>query len=112
MKTLAGCLAMTGALLLVGTPALAAEPCMAPAPELDQMAQRKALDEVTRGKIETLLKDAAGLCEKGDAEKAKTKFANVRQLLNSDLPGQVAPKVAPQAVPPAAPKPKDGSSSQ
>jgi hypothetical protein len=104
MKTLTGCMGMTAAFWLVATAAPAAEPCMAPAPELEQMEQKAALDEVTRGKIDSLLHDAAGLCEEGDTEKAQTKFVNVRQLLDSEVPGQVAPKRAPDAAPNTTPE--------
>jgi hypothetical protein len=105
MKALTGCMAITGALWLVAMPALAAEACMAPAPELSQMAQRATVDEVTRGKIDSLLHDAAGLCDEGATDKAQMKFANIRQLLDSDVPGQVAPKVAPQTPPNTVPQP-------
>jgi hypothetical protein len=103
MKTLSGFMAMTAAFWPVATAAPAAEPCMAPAPELEEMAQKTALDEVTRGKIESLLHDAPGLGDEGDVEKAKIKFANVRHLLDSDPPGQVAPKAAPHTTPELAP---------
>ncbi len=99
MTTLTGSMATLAVLWLLAPPALAADGCMAPAPKLEQMAQRAELDDVTRGKVDSLLHDAAGLCDEGDVEQAKTKFANVRQLLDSDLPGQVAPKVAPEAAP-------------
>jgi hypothetical protein len=83
MIKLGGCAIVAGGLWLGATPAVAADPCMAPLPEVKQMMQRTALDEVTRDKIDTLLQDAAGLCEDGRADEAETKFANVRELIEA-----------------------------
>jgi hypothetical protein len=83
MTKLAGCAVAAGVLWLGATPAVAADPCMAPTPEVKHMMQRTALDEVTREKIDTLLEDAAGLCEEGRADEAETKFANVRELIQA-----------------------------
>ncbi len=80
------CLLVAGvALGLGGAPARAADDCATTLPELRAATQRPAVDEVTRGKINSLLDDAAGLCEEGAEADARTKFANVRELLEGDL---------------------------
>ena len=78
------CAAVAGLLWLAAGPAGAADDCTEPLPELMQMMQRPALDEITREKIATLLDEAADLCEEGEPEEAQIKFANALELLESD----------------------------
>ena len=63
----------------------AAEDCTELLPRLEQMKQEAVIDEITREKVESLLEDAASLCEEGARDKADVKLANVLELLASDL---------------------------
>jgi len=83
------CLVVAAGLAFLGAaPAGAADECATALPELRQAAQRPAIDEITREKIDSLLSDAEGLCEEGEQEEAQTKFANVRDLLEGDVAEQ------------------------
>jgi hypothetical protein len=72
-------------LCLAAWPARAAEDCSKLLPKLEQMKQEAVIDEITREKVESLLNDAAGLCEEGEHDKADVKLANVLELLASDV---------------------------
>lgn len=77
-----------GTLWLAAGPAgaaAAAQACTDPLPEIRQMMERPALDEITREKIDTLVQEAVQLCDEGEPEKAEIKFANALELLESDL---------------------------
>jgi hypothetical protein len=52
------------------------------------MKQDAVIDEITREKVNSLLNDAAGLCEEGARDKADVKLANALELLSSDLDEQ------------------------
>ena len=56
------------------------------------MKQEAVIDEVTREKVDSLLNDAAGLCEEGARDKADVKLANALELLSSDLDEQDSEK--------------------
>jgi hypothetical protein len=78
------CLVVAGGLLWPGAlPARAAEGCDQVG-ELWEAALRPPVDDITRGKIEALLNEAQDLCADGKYADAETKFANVRELLESD----------------------------
>ena len=77
------CLVVAG-LLLGAAPAGAADDCASALPELQQAMQQPQVDEITREKIDSLLSDAKGLCDEGEQAQARTKFANVRELLAGD----------------------------
>jgi hypothetical protein len=78
------CLVVAAGLLGLGAPAVAADDCATALPELQQATQRPEVDEITREKIGSLLSDAKELCADGDQAEARTKFANVRELLEGD----------------------------
>jgi hypothetical protein len=79
------CLAVAAGLLGLGAlPATAADDCATALPELQQAMQGREVDEITREKIDSLLSDAQDLCEEGEQGEARTKFANVRELLAGD----------------------------
>ena len=52
------------------------------------MKQEAVIDEITREKVDSLLNDAAGLCEEGERDMADVKLANALELLTSDLDEQ------------------------
>ena len=74
-----------GALWLFAGPASAAEDCTELLPELEQIKQEAVIDEITREKVDSLLEDAAELCEEGERDEADVKLANVLELLTSDV---------------------------
>ena len=79
-------LVVAAALLGQGVaPATAADDCATALPELQDAMQRPEVDEITREKIDALLSDAKGLCDEGEQAAARTKFANIRELLGGDL---------------------------
>jgi hypothetical protein len=75
------------ALALVNLPlaAVAADdPCRDDPPEIRQMVEQTTLDEVTLQKIESLMEEAATLCEEGKPQEAAVKYDNTRELIESD----------------------------
>lgn len=74
------------ALPLVVLPLAAAadDPCGEAPPEIRQMLEQATLDDVTARKIESLLEEAATLCEEGKPREAAVKFANAEELIESD----------------------------
>jgi hypothetical protein len=78
-------LAAGGILCLVAWPARAAEDCTELLPKLEQMKREAVIDEITREKVDSLLSDAAGLCEEGERDQADVKPANALELPTSDL---------------------------
>jgi len=77
--------AAAASLCLAAWPAGAAEDCSQLLPKIEQMKEDAVIDEITREKVDSLLSDAAGLCEEGEREKADVKLANALELLTSDL---------------------------
>jgi hypothetical protein len=64
--------------------AAADDPCSEDPPEVRQMLEQTTLDEVTLQKIESLLEEAATLCEEGKPGEAAVKYDNTRDLIESD----------------------------
>ena len=77
--------AVVASLCLAGWPAGAAEDCRELLPKIEQMKEEAVIDEITREKVDSLLNDAAGLCEEGERDMADVKLANALELLTSDL---------------------------
>jgi hypothetical protein len=73
-----------GSLAWAAMPAAAAEGCEA-VPELRAAAERAEVEEVTEGKIDSLLNDVEGMCEEGWTEDLEVKLRNIRELLESDI---------------------------
>ena len=60
------------------------DPCRDDPREIRQMVEQTTLDEITFQKIESLLEEAATLCEEGQPQEAAVKFDNTRILIESD----------------------------
>ena len=71
-------------LLLPLAAGAADDPCREAPPEIRNMLEQAALDEVTAQKIENLLEEAATLCEEGKPQEAAVKFDNAQTLIESD----------------------------
>jgi hypothetical protein len=80
--------AAAASLCLAAWPAGAAEDCRELLPKIEQMKEDAVIDEITREKVDSLLNDAAGLCEEGERDEADVKLANALELLTSDLDEQ------------------------
>jgi hypothetical protein len=79
------CPVAVGVLWLAAGPAGAADGCLEPLPEIQEMMHRAVVDELTREMVDTLLEDAVELCEEGAREDAEIKFANALELLTSEV---------------------------
>jgi hypothetical protein len=75
------------ALVLVVPPLAAGaadDPCRDDPPEIRQMIEQASIEEVTLQKIESLMEEAATLCEEGKPQEAAVKYDNTRELIESD----------------------------